>query len=230
MTGNLPLLRRVAGGIEPLLDDLVFVGGAVVELYLSRPISERIRPTKDTDAVVRVVSRVEYRRLGRRLEGFGFSQSAIHGDPPYRWRSPAGDILDLMPIDDDILGFTNRWYEPGVERAVRRDLEGLWVRVLSAPYYLASKLEAHQDRGSDDPFGSKDFADAVVVLGSRPEIVEEIAQAEPELRDWMSHTISALFPRDRVAEYLSAHLPVRSVAGLLDEVEDQIERIRRDPS
>lgn len=51
MSANRDLLVRVARKVHPLLDELVFVGGAVVELYFTDPASPRVRPTRDTDAI-----------------------------------------------------------------------------------------------------------------------------------------------------------------------------------
>jgi hypothetical protein len=40
MTVNLPLLARLAERLRPVLDELVFVGGATVELYLTDQAAE----------------------------------------------------------------------------------------------------------------------------------------------------------------------------------------------
>ena len=50
--------------------------------------------------------------------------------------------LDVMPTDERILGFSNRWYGPAIGaaqtiRAGRHD-----IRVVTTPYFLATKLEA----------------------------------------------------------------------------------------
>lgn len=42
--------------------------------------------------------------------------------------------LDLVPLDEKVLGFANRWYKPGFEAAVSATLPtGLQVRHVSAP-------------------------------------------------------------------------------------------------
>lgn len=230
MTQNLELLRRVATRLEPLLTDLVFVGGAVIELYVSTPVTDAIRPTQDADVVCEVTGTGAYREVCSRIEALGFSQSATHADPPFRWRCE-GDLLDVLPTDGSVLGFENRWFGPGAAVAVRHRLAAdLEIRLLPAPYLLASKLEAYADRGRDDPYGSDDFEDIVVLLASRPEIVEETAAAPKELRDWLAERLDAAFPRERAIEFVASHLQLTTNPGLDDLLLERIERLRSDAS
>lgn len=48
-TSNIEMLQIVANGLEELKDNMVFVGGAVAELYASNPEALDIRPTLDVD-------------------------------------------------------------------------------------------------------------------------------------------------------------------------------------
>ena len=52
-----------------------------------------------------------------------------------------------MPLNCEILGFRNSWYEPAMKTAETRELEsGLQVRVVNSVYFCASKLEAFAER------------------------------------------------------------------------------------
>lgn len=51
MTANEDLLLGIAERLRPVLSELVFVGGATVELYITDPASARPRPTTDVDVV-----------------------------------------------------------------------------------------------------------------------------------------------------------------------------------
>ena len=68
-----------------------------------------------------------------------------------------GLIVDVMPTKSDILGFTNRWYQPGFKNAITHILGEEQIKIFSLPYFLASKLEAFVDRGNKDGRTSKDF-------------------------------------------------------------------------
>lgn len=226
MSANRDLLIRVARKIRPLLDELVFVGGAVVELYFTSPASPRVRPTADADAICQVTGYARYDRLGERLRTLGFSQRSDAADPPYRWRS-SGDVLDLMPTDPQVLGFTNRWYERAIKTATPYELErGLFILLAPPPVFLATKLAAHESRGRHDPLTSVDLEDAVALLANRPELVAEIAEADPSLRDWISDRVSTFFRAGARRELVASFLPeVRLVPDLVDEVEDRLGKI-----
>lgn len=207
MSANLDLLEGIAHAVRPLLDEIVFVGGAIAELYTTVPVLPRARATTDTDALCEAASYVEYAQLGRRLEALGFRQALRHNDPAYRWRSAAG-VLDLMPIVEDVLGFTNAWYTYGLANAVEHTLaDGLRIRILSPPAYLATKLAAYESRGKEDPYSSHDLEDIVALLARRPELVAEVEATPVELRSWTRDTITEFLARDDAEELVGANLP-----------------------
>ena len=87
---------------------MAFLGGAAVELLLTDPAAPAVRATMDVDVIVEVAGRVEYYKLEGELRERGFSQRAGAEEPICRWH--LGDlILDVMPTDPDVLGFSNRW-------------------------------------------------------------------------------------------------------------------------
>lgn len=54
-----------------------------------------------------------------------------------------------MPTDERILGFSNRWYKPAMENAQSVQLaSNLTIRVVTAPLFLGTKLEAFKGRQS----------------------------------------------------------------------------------
>ena len=62
------------------------------------------RTTFDVDASAEITSYTEYTTLGGRLRAFGFREDASNGAPLYRWVHER-TVLDLMPPDENILGF-----------------------------------------------------------------------------------------------------------------------------
>ncbi len=226
MSANLERLTRVASRAEPLLDRLVFVGGAVAELYFTDPASGRVRPTTNADAVIEAATYVAYGRISAELRELGFRQSAGENDPMYRWRA-GGDVLDVMPVESEPLGFTNPWYPEGVGRAVTVPLaENLAIRVLPAAMVLASKLAAHADRGRDDPYLSQDLEDVVALLANRPELVDEV-EAEPEAtRRWIAARLHEAFETESARAILQGFLPeVARTPGLMEMVEGRLQKL-----
>jgi len=147
---NIELLMGVAEALGDLRQRFVFVGGCATALLITDPAAPPVRATHDVDAVVAIVSLAEYRRLGDALRARGFSQTLAGGEPPYRWTF-AGMRLDVMPTSEAVLGFSNRWYEPAMRTAVTVQLRrGLDIRLVTPAYFVATKLEAFEDRGRGD--------------------------------------------------------------------------------
>jgi hypothetical protein len=68
------------------------------------------------DVIVEVASYSQYAKLSKRLRKLGFSEDSSEGAPICRWASE-GMLLDVMPTDEKILGFSNRWYGPALRQA-----------------------------------------------------------------------------------------------------------------
>ncbi len=60
---NINKLQIVASGLGNLRDAMVFVGGAVAELYADDPASSDIRPTQDVDCTIELSSYREHTEL-----------------------------------------------------------------------------------------------------------------------------------------------------------------------
>jgi hypothetical protein len=189
MRSNLPLLTRIAQQLDPLLPELVFVGGATTELFFTSPAASEVRMTRDADVICEVAGRVEYHRLGERLRTLGFQEDTSPEAPLCRWTSDHG-ILDVMPVDEDILGFSNPWYERALSTAnwvnPSKDLR---IRVVSPPMFIATKLAAFEGRGEGDLLGSHDIEDIVVVIAYRDELVPEVGAEQAESRAWIRERI-----------------------------------------
>lgn len=189
---NTELLARMAEALGDLRERLVFVGGCATGLLITDPAAAPVRATQDVDAIVAIASRVEYLRLGEALRARGFSQTLAEGEPPYRWS--LGDMkLDLIPAREEVLGFSNRWYEIALGTAVSVPLTGaLRIRLVTPACFLATKLEAFEDRGGGDYLESHDLEDVLSVVDGRPTIVAEVADAEPALRGYVAGVFARL--------------------------------------
>ncbi len=216
---NLPLLTRVAEQLRPLLDELVFAGGATTELFYSSLAAARVRLTRDADVICEVTGRVADHHLGERLRKLGFNEDMTPGAPLCRWRSGA-DILDVMPTDESILGFGNPWYGYGIRTARPREIApGLHICLLTPPVFIATKLAAYEGRGRGDLRGSHDIEDVVSVIAFRAEIVEELGMEEEGLRDWIGARIrDHLLKHSDAEDALAANLPyARLLPALIPE-------------
>ncbi|AXY78401.1 hypothetical protein D3H65_32370 [Paraflavitalea soli] len=107
---NITRIKAVSNALGPLKSEVVFVGGATVSLYADRRAIE-VRPTEDVDIVVEIATKHEYAQLEERLRTMGF-QNDITARFVGRYLLP-GIIVDVIPTDESISGFSNRWYEGG---------------------------------------------------------------------------------------------------------------------
>jgi hypothetical protein len=131
----------------------VFVGGCTTGLLVTDKAAAEVCPTFDVDAIAEITSYLEYAKFSEKLRGLGFREDTREGAPLCRWRQET-TTLDVMPLEGEILGFRNNWYEPAVKAAEKRELEsGLEILVVNSVYFCASKLEAFHDRGKNDYLG-----------------------------------------------------------------------------
>ncbi len=164
---NLQLLTDAARLLEPILGELVFVGGCATALLITDNAAADVRPTFDVDAIAEITSYAAYAEFSDRLRKLGFREDASEGAPVCRWRQKT-TTLDVMPLDETILGFSNTWYRPAMDHAEERNLEkGLKIRLVAPVYFCASKLEAFAGRGKNDFHASRDLEDLIAVVDGR---------------------------------------------------------------
>jgi predicted nucleotidyltransferase len=203
---NLEQLIETAALLRPMLGDLVFVGGSVTGLLVTDEGAGAPRSTLDVDAIAEITSYAEYAAFGDRLRALGFKEDKSEDAPLCRWVN-SGKILDVMPLDETILGFSNRWYRPAMETAATHQLcEDLRIRVANAPYFIATKIEAFRGRGRGDLFASPDLEDMVFVIDGRSTIVEELQTAAEVLREYLRTEISGLMATPGFTDALPGYL------------------------
>ena len=101
--------------------------------------------------------------------------------------------VDLMPDDENILGFSNRWYRQAIEHAVPYPLnDSTTINLLAPAYFIATKLEAYLGRGSNDPLSSHDLEDIINLIDGREELAREILGAAGDVRQYIADQFQAL--------------------------------------
>lgn len=115
--------------------------------------------------------------------------------------------VDFMPDDEAILGFSNRWYAKGIETAEIHQLtETLTIRLLTPALFTATKLEAFAGRGGGDLFSSRDAEDILLVLDGREELVQELANADLDVKTYVAEQFQALLKHRDFDEFLEGNL------------------------
>ncbi|HEY1396136.1 hypothetical protein [Roseateles sp.] len=212
---NLPYLRSVAEALGELREQVVFVGGAVAGLLVTDPLAEAVRATRDVDAVVNA-NRAMFHRIEEAVAARGFARD-VSSDVICRWvHKESGVLFDLMPVQPEVLGFTNRWYPFAVETAEVVDLgAGCRVRLVSAVAFVATKLEAFASRGESDYMTSHDLEDVLNIVDGRQELVAELAGAPVELRNTVAAAFTPLLKNAGFLNVLPGLLAEPERAGLV---------------
>jgi len=204
---NLDTLMLAVEKLGKICDEMVFLGGSTTGLLITDQASPPVRETKDVDVIVEVTTHAEYYQLSEKLKKLGFKEDQSKDAPLCRWVME-GVILDVMPTDSKILGFSNVWYPIAMKEAVEIELpNGNKIKVVTAPYFLATKLEAFYGRGNGDYFLSHDLEDLISVVDGRPETIDEVRQSNEDVKNYLSEKISVLLNDSRFIEALPGKVP-----------------------
>lgn len=202
---------QVSRALDEINLQHVFVGGAVAPLLITDQGASHIRPTDDIDAVVRVASRCSYHAIEEQLRSHGF-QHDIEG-PICRWRFD-GCAVDIMPIDGDVLGFSNKWYPEALKSSIDYAItDSESVPLPTAPIFIATKIEAFKQRGNEDYYASHDLEDIIAIIDGRPELVDEVRQAAPDVQTFLRNTFKSWLGISDFTYALPGHLPYPGVSN-----------------
>ena len=200
------MIRHVARRLGDLRERMVFLGGAATVLLITDTATPDVRVTTDVDVIVETATKVEYYRLAELLRSLGFKEDHDEGAPVCRWRVD-GIAVDVMPTDTEILGFSNLWYSQALQHATMTEVaEGMTIRVVTGPYFLATKIEAFYSRGKGDFMASHDMEDIVTLLDGRPELAEEVKVAPEGVRGFLAESFGDFLQKRDFLESLPGYL------------------------
>lgn len=222
LTEMIEIVARALG--DELLLEVAFVGGCTTGLLVTDKVTkESIRFTDDVDLIINVVGYTGWAAFQERLKRKGFG---VHMDDEVVCRMRLGELkVDFMPDDQDVLGFSNRWYTQALEHAMNYKLnDEITIRLLTAPYFIATKLEAYKGRGNGDLLGSHDMEDILNIIDGRPEVVDEINSSGRQLRTYIAEEIDALLLNDDMDYAVQGC--VYGEQGRVDIVYSRLEAIR----
>ena len=213
MMRNIDKVQIVAQALGEIKEQVVFVGGSITELYADNPELSDIRPTIDVDCVLdlHIVTYLDYSKLEEQLRKLGFQNDTSENAPICR-KTYYGITVDFMPVNPDILGFSNIWYKDGVINKTNIILpDGTTIYVMPVEYYLATKFDAMHSRGGADIRGSSDWEDIVYILDNCGELLQNIRQCNnAKLIDYLKKQFSNLLNNNNIKEIIHSALPYNS--------------------
>lgn len=207
MNQNIEMIDEVSILLKELTNKVVFVGGAITSLLITDPSISDIRPTKDVDVIVEVTSYIEYSKLEETLRNKGFKQKISSQDPLCRWII-GNTIVDFMPTDTNILGFSNLWYGDAIKNYTLKKMpSGKTIKIVTPPYFIGTKIEAFLGRGKNDFIMSHDIEDIISVIDGREELPKEIRKTDPNLKKYIQHRLSEFKENPQFRDAIAGYLP-----------------------
>lgn len=201
---NVSIVELVAAALGDLRGELVLVGGCAVGLLMTDTARPAVRQTVDVDLVAEVMSLSDYYHgLSARLRQCGFVESGEH---MCRWHK-GRLLIDVMPTTEAILGHSvNRWYAAVVRDARPHVLpSGLEILMVSAPVFLATKLEAFYGRGGGS-YLSHDMEDIINLVDGRPELASEVDTSPADVRAYLREEFDDLLADLAFTDQIPMHL------------------------
>lgn len=206
------MIEIVSEGLGHLLDKVVFVGGAVTSLYYDDPAAQRIRPTKDVDFIIEISSNIEYNKLEEELRKIGFGHDMSQGAPICR-KIYKNIIVDVMPHNLSILGFTNRWHSESIKKSEKTALPSKKeINILPLPYFIASKIEAFKSRGNKDYLFSHDIEDIISVMDAHLDL-SVFTYADNEVKEYLLEQFSIMIKDNHFIESIQGHIGYDSTSS-----------------
>lgn len=201
---NREAIVTVAQVLHEIDPSVVFVGGAVLGLYVNDPAAEDVRPTKDVDIVLQIMTEGKLESLRKKLTAKRFKQTAEDTVLcRFRYESVLIDVMSTHAVG---WAPTNPWFSTGFSNAESIPVEQTQIRILPLSYFLATKFSAFHERGGNDPRTSHDIEDIVYILDNRMDLVEQIKRSQPDVREYLKKEFSTILQNITFQEAIRGHL------------------------
>lgn len=182
---NRAVIKKIARALGELNEQVIYVGGATVGLYINDPAADDVRPTKDVDISLSIATIAELEKIREELTKRKFTQTA-EDDVICRFRY---DEVKVDVMNTKAIGWApaNPWFAPGFVLKEKVEVEEQIIQILPLPYFLATKFAAYNSRGKNEPRTSHDFEDIVYVLENRTDIAEQIIAAPEDVKPFLKN-------------------------------------------
>jgi len=220
---NREATKKIALALGELNEYVVYVGGAVVSLYIDDPSADDVRPTKDIDISLEIATLGELEALRKKLIEKGFFQS--HEDDVI-CRFHYSDIkVDVMATKTIGWAPGNPWFQAGFNKSQNINLDGIEIKVLPFPYFLATKFSAFYDRGGKDPRTSHDFEDIVYILNHTSNTDDLIFGSDKKVQLYLKEAFLKILDDTILQEAVIGNLYYENQMARFDKIIDKLKEI-----
>jgi len=114
--------------------------------------------------------------------------------------------VDIMPADPN-LGLPNLWYSEAIANTEAVVVAAaLTVRIISAPYFIATKLDAFGDARRGDYRDSRDLEDIIAVVDGRASIEADVRSAPSTVKEFIGERFRLLLADPKFVDAVAGHL------------------------
>ena len=223
-TINKQIIKKIANALGELNDRVMFVGGAVVSLYIDDPAADDLRPTKDIDISLEIVSLAALENIREDLNKKGFYQTA------------ADDVICRFTYEDikvDVMATkaigwapANQWFANGFQHKEKIEVDGKQIHILPLPYFLATKFSAYHNRGGKDPRTSHDFEDITYLLDNQTQLVEKVLNAPHEVKTFLINEFVVILDSPLLQEAILANLFYETQTGRFKSIMEKLTELK----
>ena len=115
--------------------------------------------------------------------------------------------MQVVKRDGRKVEFDKVKIKSAISNATKRILsDNLQIQIVSAPYLIATKIEAFKNRGMMDYMLSHDLEDIITVIDGRAEIVDEIVNADSKVKNYLSSSFIDIIKDKKFHDALPGHL------------------------
>lgn len=214
---------KVALALGDLNDQVVYVGGAMVSLYVNDPAAADIRPTKDIDLTFQIATYTKLEQLRESLNERGFYQSA-EDEVICRFRYQ-GLKIDVMSTESVGWAPSNPWFKKGFKAAITVNLDDIAIKVLPLPYFVATKMAAFFDRGIKDVYGSHDLEDIVYLFNYTSDIDIQILASNKDVKHYLAEKLSVFTENRNVISAIRGCLYYEQVDERMEIIIERFQNI-----
>jgi hypothetical protein len=187
---NRGVIKKIAHALGELNEQVIYVGGATVGLYINDPAADDIRPTKDVDISLSIATIGELEQIRGELNAKGFIQTAEEEVIcRFRYEDVKVDVMNTTTIG---WAPANPWFAPGFSNRLSVDIDGQSIFIIPLPFFLATKFAAFNSRGKNEPRTSHDFEDIVYVIDNTTDFHLQILSATNDVKLFLKNEFESM--------------------------------------
>ena len=223
---TLKKISLLAEKLDVLMQKVVLVGDTALEFYATDEAAEEHRTSTQIDLLVQASSIGDLYHWGEIFQAKGFEP--LDSSMPHQSFGCEGLKIKIMPFRPVIRGEQQNWYEEGAFQAYTHQLpSGQRIRLLPIAYFLAAQIEAVNSSPTLDFRTDEAFEDLIYIFNIRLEIVEDVAGAYYEVREYIQRQFANWLQNPSLEEGICYALPFEAGYIGISKIQNTLKALSR---